>query len=154
MSVSFNETFVLTFSYAPVYTFLTMFSRGPKQQQKRVNNNYRRCIEKLQLKERSGAGLSKLPVCRYYKQLRLLHNTVSSDETNYNVDIKFAQRASPNIQSKVIRGEGSGNVPVIHEVTPPEKNRKLGPYRKKPMVRKLKQTREEISITDLMIKEQ
>ena len=118
-----------------------MFSRGPKIAIERVGNNYRRCIEKIQLEERSGAGSSKLPVCRYYEQLRLLHNTVSSDETNYNVDIKFAQRASLNIQSKVIRGEGSGNVPVIHEVTPPEKNRKLGPYRKKPMVRKLKQTR-------------
>ena len=47
-------------------------------------------------------------------------NTVSSDETNGNVDVKFSPRASPNIESKVIEGEGSGNVPVTHEITLPK----------------------------------
>lgn len=94
-----------------------------KQQWKGIRGNYRRCIQKPQLKQRSGARSSQLRVCRYYEQLRFLHDTISSDETDGNFDIEFSQRASPNVESKVIESEGGGNYPVSHEVIS-EKNEK------------------------------
>ena len=63
-----------------------------------------------------------MPICRYYEELQFLHDTVFNDETDSNVDIKFSQRASANVEMKVFEGEGNVNVPVTHEVTPPEKS--------------------------------
>ena len=63
-----------------------------KQQWTGLRDNYKRCIQKRQLKQRPGAGSSKLPVCRYFEQLQFLHNTVSNEELGGNTDIEFAKR--------------------------------------------------------------
>ena len=122
-----------------------------KQQWKGLRDNYRRCIKKRQLKQRPGAGLLKLPASRSFEQLQFLHDTVSNEESDGNIDIEFAQRASPKPESKIVEVEGNGNALVEKEVTPPETTRKVEPYRK-PMSRKSKQAREDISTTDVMIK--
>ena len=83
-----------------------------KQQWKGLRDNYRRCIQKRHLKQRSSAGSSKLPVCSYFEQLQFLHDTVSNEESDGNIDIEFTQRASPNPESKVVDVEGNGNALV------------------------------------------
>ena len=58
-----------------------------------------------------------------------------------NRGIKFSQHASTNVESEVIEGEGSGNVPVSQG------------YMVMVMVTMvINQNKEEISTTDLMIK--
>ena len=76
---------------------------------------------------------------------------VSNEESDGNIDIKFAQHASPNPGSEFAEVEGNGNVLVEKEVTPPQKKRKVVPSRK-PISGKSKQTWEDISTTDMMIK--
>ena len=90
-----------------------------------------------------------MPICRYYEVLQFLHDTVFNDETDGNVDIEFSQRASANVKMKVFEGEGNANVPVTHEVTPPEK--KWG-NTEKALGCNSEQTREKISTTNLVIK--
>ena len=70
------------------------------------------------MKQKYGAGSTKLPVCRYYEQLQFLHDTVSNDG---NVSIEFSERASPNVESKVIEGEGSAMF-LTNEIIPVERN--------------------------------
>ena len=100
--------------------FLTTFSGGPKTAIERT--------EKYQLNQISGAGLSKLQVCRYFHQF--FHDTVSKEESEGNIHIEFAQRASPTLESEVVEAEGNGNVLVEKEVRPPQKKRKVESYRK------------------------
>lgn len=100
--------------------FLTTFSGGPKTAIERT--------EKYQLNQRSGAGLSKLQVCRYFHQFS--HDTVSKEESEGNIHIEFAQRASPNPESEVVEVEGNANVLVENEVRPPQKKRKVESCRK------------------------
>ena len=73
-----------------------------------LRDNYRRCIRKRQLKQRSGAGSSKLLVCRYFEQLQFLHDAVSHEESDGTNDIKLLQRASSNPESEVVKIEGNG----------------------------------------------
>ena len=122
-----------------------------KEKWKGLRDNYRRCIQKHQLKQRSGAGSSKLPACKYFEQLEFLRDFVSNEESDGNINIEFAQRASLNINSEIVEVERNGNALVEKKVTPPKKKRKVEPYRK-PMSGKSKQTREDISTTDMMIK--
>ena len=124
-----------------------------KHKWKRLRDSCRRCTQKRQLKQRSGAGSSKLPVCKYFEQLQFLNDTVSNEESDGNIHIEFAQRASPNPESEVVEVKENGIALVEKEVTPPEKKRKVEPYRK-PMSGKSKQTREDISTTDMIIKKQ
>ena len=124
-----------------------------KQQWKVLRDNYRRCIRKRQLKQRSGAGSSKLLVCRYFEQLQFLHDTVSHEESDGTNDIKLLQRASSNPESEVVKIEGNGYALVEKEVIPPEKKRKVEPYRK-PISAKSKHTRDDISATDMVINKQ
>ena len=91
-----------------------------KQQWKRLRDNYERCTRKCQLKQRSGAGSSKLPVCRYFEQLQFLRDTVSN-KLNCNIEIEFAQRASPDPESEIVQVEENGNTLVDKEVTPEKK---------------------------------
>ena len=100
--------------------FLTRFSGGPKTAIERT--------EKCKLNQRSGAGLSKLQVCRYFHQFS--HDTVSKEESEGNIHIEFAQRASPNPESEVVEVEGNGNVLVENGVRPLQKKRKVESYRK------------------------
>ena len=71
-------------------------------------------------------------------QLQFFHDTISNEESHGNIDIEFAQRASPNPEHEIVEVDGNGNALVEKEVTPPEKKRKVEPYRK-PMSGKLKQ---------------
>ena len=57
-----------------------------------------------------------------YKQF--LYDTVPSEESDSNIEIEFAERASPNRESDVIEVEENGNAVVEKEVTPPEKKQK------------------------------
>ena len=75
------------------------------------------------IKQKIDAGSSNLPVCRYYELLQFLHDTVSNDEADGNVDIEFSKRAFPTVKSEVIEGERNDNVLVTHEVTPLEKTK-------------------------------
>ena len=64
-----------------------------KQLWKGLRDSYRGCIQTRQLKQRSSAGSSKLRVCKYFEQIQLLHDTVSHEESDSNIDIEFPQRA-------------------------------------------------------------
>ena len=76
---------------------------------------------------------------------------VFNEESDGNIDTEFAQHAFPNPGSEFAEVEENGNVLVEKEVTPPQKKRKNVPYRK-PISGKSKQTWEDISATDMMIK--
>ena len=96
-----------------IICFLQCFVECLKHPWNRIRDNYRRCIQKPQLNQRSGAGSSHLPGCRYYEQLQYLYDTFSSDEIDGNVDIESLQRAFPNAENKVIEGEGSGMILLL-----------------------------------------
>ena len=85
-----TEELFLLFPVLLFICFYKCLEGDLKQKWKGVRSNCRRCIQKPQLKQRSGAKSSQLPVCRYYEQLQFLHGTISSDETDGNFDIKFS----------------------------------------------------------------
>ena len=54
--------------------------------------------------------------------------TLQNEESDGDIDIKFAQRASLNPKSEVVVVEKDGNTLVEKEVTPPEKKWKTETY--------------------------
>ena len=75
--------------------------------------------------------------------IQFLYDTVPSEESDSNIEIEFAERASPNRESDVVEVEENGNAVVEKEVTPPEKKnkKKFEPYQNESEI-KLNKTRE------------
>lgn len=56
---------------------------------KNLKDNLKRCLDKRRAATRSGSAYSELPTCRYFEQLRFLHERTENQptETNLNVSI-------------------------------------------------------------------
>ena len=124
-------------SFLAVY-LLSVLVKELKFKWKGLRDNYRRCIQNRESKQKSGAASSKLPICRYFEQLGFMRDAVTTNESDPNTDIEFVQPNKPE-----------GDEEKVQPETPtPVKKQKIEPYRKT----KTKQVKEE-TFTDLMIKQ-
>ena len=55
-----------------------------------------KCLKKRELATRSGAGASRLPVCRLYEQLQFLRDTLVNRPTASNVSVELNSRSNTN----------------------------------------------------------
>ena len=113
-----------------IWIFLTTFSGGPKTAMESTQGQLLKMYPKKTIKAKIWCRVVEVTVCKFFEQLQFLHDTVSNEESAGNIDIEYAQRASPNSVSDVIKAEVNGNVLVEKEVSPPEMKRKVEPYRK------------------------
>ena len=58
---------------------------------KKIDDGYRRAVEKREEQTRSGAAEAKLTTCQHFSLLWFLHSAVNSQKTDSNVAINFCE---------------------------------------------------------------
>jgi len=58
-----------------------------KRKWAKLRQNYRKCLQRRELKTRSGAGLSKLPTCKSFEQLHFLKDILMDKPSYGNIEI-------------------------------------------------------------------
>ena len=59
--------------------------------EKKIDDGYRRAVEKREEQTRSGAAEAKLTTCQHFSLLWFLHSAVNSQKTDSNVAINFCE---------------------------------------------------------------
>ena len=62
---------------------------------KGLRDNYRRCNDRREKATRSGAAASTFPVCKFFKNLQFLKDTVSAKDTETNLDLDDTLHPDP-----------------------------------------------------------
>ena len=58
-----------------------------KRRWKNLRDGMMRCLKKISEGQKSGAGASKVPTCKFFDQLLFLRDFVSNRETNSNITL-------------------------------------------------------------------
>ena len=58
-----------------------------KRRWKNLRDGMMRCLKKISDGQKSGAGATKIPTCKFFKQLVFLRDFVSNRETESNINV-------------------------------------------------------------------
>jgi hypothetical protein len=56
-----------------------------QRQLKNLKDNFKKCLDKRQRMTKSGAAASSLPRCKYFEQMKFLHEKTSNQATESNL---------------------------------------------------------------------
>ena len=66
-----------------------------------MRENYRKCLKKRELKSRSGAGSTKLPVCNFFTELQFLTDTLKNKPSDSNLVVSRPETTKENTEDPI-----------------------------------------------------
>ena len=84
--------------------FIFILAATIKHEWSKLQENYRKCLKKRELKTRSGAGSSKLPTCNFYNELHFLSDSLANKPSESNItslDMSFDKNTCVEEESEI-----------------------------------------------------
>lgn len=96
-----------------LHTIYYFLENTLKKSWKNIRDAFTKCMKKRELLTRSGAGLTNLPHCKYFKELAFLTDVVTNRVTESNLNLpQFQSVDNPEDEEIINQQEPTSNTPL------------------------------------------
>jgi len=79
----------------------------------KIKENYRKCLKKREIKQRSGAGSDKLPLCSFFTELSFLNDSLLNKRSESNIFTTEDDKSNTPVIKKKKNDENVENYPLL-----------------------------------------